>query len=196
MSISALSRYFKNLVRIEHFYLDSIGLFHWLDMATRVPAAVIVSSAATDEFIHGSEACWLSQFWCHAVIHGDKAFAQRNFREHLHDGNFAFRLVPPLLHSKNPLESKHGVIRRIFLKLQTAEPGTDIALLALRWATISNHQYCNDAMSSFELATGFTKPVDSNCVSDMPEDIIGAHQLLQATYKLALMLKTTSTPEP
>ena len=50
-------------------------------------------------------------------------------------------------------------------------------------------------MPYLELAKGFIKPVESNYVQEIPDEIVGAHNCLQAKRKLALMLKTKSTSE-
>ena len=50
-------------------------------------------------------------------------------------------------------------------------------------------------MSYLETAKGFIKPVGSNSVREIPDDIVDAHNRLQAKRKLELMLKTKSTSE-
>ena len=114
---------------IDHFYLDSVRLLHCMDVSTRFSAVFILSSASIDDGFFGFEACYLSHFWHPVSIHVDKAFAQGSFSEYLKDCDVPFLLMPPLRHSKNPLESKNCVIWSIFLKLQTATPDTGPSLL-------------------------------------------------------------------
>lgn len=138
----------------------------------------------------------MSQFWLPVSVQGDKAFAHGSFRKFLDESGVSFRLVPPRRHSKNPLESKHGIIRSIYLKLRVADPEGSSELHALRAVAVSNDLYGNDVMSSFELAKGFTKPVADGSVCTIPEDVVDAHNRLQAKRKLALILKSKATTEP
>lgn len=185
VSISSLSNNFNEVVCVDHFYLDGVQLLHCMDTATRCSAAFVVSSTALDDAVFGFENCWVNQFWLPESIHGDKAFAVGKFKQYMDERSISFRLVPPNLHSKNPLESKHGVIRSIFLKLRNAEPDVSPELHACRAVAISNDLYGNDVMSSYELAKGYTKPVSEGGVKSIPQEIVDAHEKLQAKRKLA-----------
>lgn len=97
--------------------------------------------------------------------------------------------MPPQRHSRNPLESKHGVIRNIFVKLRTAEPDESEELQAYRAVSISNDLYGNYMMSSFELSKGYTKPLVTESTASVPSNIVEAHEKLKSKRKLALLLR-------
>lgn len=50
-------------------------------------------------------------------------------------------------------------------------------------------------MSTFEFAKGFTKPKFNNSDKELPTEIIGAQNKLQALCKLILILKSKETKE-
>lgn len=73
--------------------------------------------------------------------------------------------IPPRRHMKNVLESKHRVIRDIYLRLRAdcTEYTKDKNMLLVDKAfRISNDLYGNDMMSSHELAKGYTRPILSD----------------------------------
>ncbi len=61
---------------------------------------------------------------------------------------------------------------------------------------ISNDLYGNDVMSANELAKGYARPIRSgDSPTDIPKDIIDAHDALQARRKLTLVLRSKSVHE-
>jgi len=171
VSISTMSKEFNDTVCVDHFYLESVRLMHCMDIVTRFSAAFVVTSSSMDDAVFAYESCWLSQFWQPSAILGDKAFAHGSFKSYLESCEIRFKCVPPRRHSKNPLERKHGIIRSIFLKLQTASTDTQPELLALRAVEISKDLYGNDVMSSSEMAKGYTKPVLPGHVAEVPDEV-------------------------
>lgn len=103
-----------------------------MDLATTLSAAQIVQSTSFDQAFLTIESACISQFWLPQEVQADYAFSGAGFEKYLvrHDVNF--RHVPPQQHSLNPLESKHGTIRSIFLKLHAGEPDVDVELYAFR----------------------------------------------------------------
>ena len=81
------------------------------------------------------------------------------------------------------------------MKLVDANEDANKEVIALRAISISNDLHGNDIMSSFEQAKGFTKPLNGNSISSIPEEITDAQQKLAAKRKLALILKSKSTVE-
>lgn len=60
----------------------------------------------------------------------------------------------------NPIESKHGVIRSVFVRLkEAAGKGANMPKLAYQAVSINNDLHGNDILSFYELAKGFTKPI-------------------------------------
>lgn len=96
------------------------------------------------------------------------------------------------------IESRHPIILSFFLRIKNADGDNfDEQSSAIRAINISNDLYGNDTLSAFELARGFTKPVSTpTLVQALPNDIVTAHDSLQARRKLALMLRSKSMSEP
>ena len=122
----------------------------------------------------------------------DKGFQVGCFKTHMERIGIAIGPVPPGIHSKNNIESKERVIRSIYLKLKdAAEPEHDAIKASYKAVSISNELYGNDTMSVFELANGFTKPLDfAKSHTEIPEGIRSAHDKLQAKRKMSLILKS------
>lgn len=138
VSISSLSRNFNDVVCLDHFYLESLCILNCMDMATRYYSASVLLSTLLENVIGDFESSWLSQFWLPNDIQADSAFAGKIFKNYLESRGIKLRLVHPRRHSRNPLESKHGIIRSVFLKLCAAEPNTRLDLHAIRSVSISN----------------------------------------------------------
>lgn len=131
-------------------------------------------------------------------MHGDNAFNNNEFAEYIKQSHIKFRPVPPRRHSKNPLESKHNIIRSIFLRLNaSSDPQIPPELMAYRAIRISNDLYGSDVLSSFELAKGFTKPLDEkDGLNVISNDLIDAHDTIKAKRKLNLILRSNALTEP
>lgn len=82
-------------------------------------------------------------------VQGDKAIYRCDFEAFLDDREMKFNPVPPRWHSRNPIESRHGIIRSIYLKPQTKSLEGSTELHAIRAVNISNDLYGSDVMSSF-----------------------------------------------
>ena len=195
VSISSLSKSLNEVVCVDHFYLENFRLFHAMDLTTRFSAAYVVSTASMDDSVMAFEACWLSQFWIPESVRADKSFLCGSFESFCDSRDIKISPVPPHRHSKNAIESKHGIIRSVFLKMKHAPPDVSHELLAMRAVSVSNDLYGNDLMSSFELAKGFTKPVIHRSITEIPDDVVNAQIKLQAKRKLALILKSKATFE-
>lgn len=176
-----------------HFYLDSVRIFHCMDMLTRFSAAFVVKLAYLDEEVFGFEVCWIYQFWHPTSINGDSAFESGSFSVYMKNRKINFRLVPKRRHRKKPLEIKHGVIQGIFLRLKNASPDENARTISLRAVSISNDLYGSYVTSSFELSKDFTKPIDTNYVFEIPADVVDDNQKLQAKRKLSFILKSKPT---
>lgn len=94
-------------------------------------------------------------------MYDDTAFDSDEFKEHLVRHGTEFRPIPSRRHSKNVLESKHGVIRNVFLGI-LQENDDNAQLSALQAVSISKDLYGSHILSSFELVKGFNKPVVNN----------------------------------
>lgn len=106
----------------------------------------LVPSTSINHAILGFKSAWLSQFLISDAVQADSAFAGSNLKSFFDARNVSFPPAPPQRHSWNPLESKHSVIRTIFLNLRAGEPHESAEMHALCAASISNNLYGNDVM--------------------------------------------------
>ena len=111
--------------------------------------------------------------------------------------SISFRPVPPGRHRRNAIESKHSVIRSIYLRLKdAAEDRHNARYASYKAVSISNDLYGNDTLRAFEMEKGDTKPVMSKtALSAVPDDVIGAHEKLRARPKLALIQTSKAVKE-
>lgn len=197
VSISSLSKSFNEVLCVDHFNLDDVLMAHFMDLISRYSAAYIVSSTNLYDAVLGFEAAWVGQFWYPDSIQADKAFQVGDFKQYADKLDIQIRPVPPGRHSKNPIESKHNIIRSIYLRLkEAAGEDFDPKIAAHKSVSISNDLYGNDIMSAFELAKGFTNPVASTphaCI--VPDDVREARDKMQARRKLALILRSKAVQE-
>lgn len=101
--------------------------------------------------------------------------------------------MPLRRQSKNPLDSKHGVIRSIIYLQQSAHSFIDSRILAIHAVGISNSLYWSDLASSFELAKGYTKPLLPNIIhAPLPEEIAKARDKSIAKDTLTKILRSNT----
>ena len=115
--------------RAEGLYVIIITWVQWSSMCgpfllSLFSAAFIAMTASRDDAVLGFEAFRMYQFWLPISVQGEKEFSQGAFRKFVDEHSIYFRLMLSKSHSKNPLESKHGSISSIFLKLQANSPDT------------------------------------------------------------------------
>ena len=192
-----MNRSLNDVVMVDHFYLDQLRVFHAMDSYSRFSADYVVPDASLESAVVAFESVWIGQFWPPDAVQGDQAFTGETFQQYLKSHGISFRPVPSRRHHKNTLEPKHGIIRSIYLRLQSASPTSNSAILALRAVSISNDLYGSDTLSAFELAKGFTKPVAADSeLTPVPADLIYARDQLIAKRKLTLILRSHITADP
>lgn len=118
--INGIYSLFNYVVCVDHLYLEDIRLLNFMDSRSRYSAALTVPSASLSDSIIASEYIWVSQFWPPSFVQEDLAFRQDEFDTYLSQYGTIFRHFPTLVHQNNMLESKHGMIRNIFLRLKFA----------------------------------------------------------------------------
>lgn len=195
VSISSLSQGLNNVVCTDHFYLGSICLFHAMDHTSRYSAACVVSDASNEHAVASFQSCWVNQFWMLNSMRADKAFCFGKFEKFCQDQDIKEDPRPAKRHSKNVIESKHGLIRSVFLNPVSASPHAPKEQLALQALSISNDLNHLNIMSAFELVKGFTRPVDVNRVHAVPDEIINAELKLSERRKMSLILISKATFE-
>lgn len=87
------------------------------------------------------------------------------------------------------IDSKHNIIRSVFLRLKEAAGADfDPKLAAYKVVSISNDLYGNDILSVFDLAKGFSIPISVKPIDTVvPDDVLNVRDLLHARRKLALI---------
>ncbi len=196
VSISSLSKEINEIVCVDHFYLDKICLLHLMDLTTRFSVAQIVKSTALQEAVNAFEATWIAHFGYPCVMKGDEAFEKGVFREHLNELGIKFELVPKGRHYKNPIESKHSIIRSVFIRLMnTTNKRFTPEYCAIKAVSISNDLYGNNIMSAFEMSKGYTKSIEGNSLIEISPEIEKAYVDIQARRKLANIMKSKSVKE-
>lgn len=109
------------------------------------------------------------------------------------------RPLPSHRHNKNVIESKHRVIRDVFLRLKSAcgnDATVSVSTLVKQAIRITNDLYDNDGASAHELAKGYTRPVQNSFVpSSLPKEILEAHENLKAKKKPTLILRSKATSD-
>ena len=81
MLISSMSKDFNDIMRIDHFFLDSVRLLHFMDLATLFIYCVVASSASSDDRVFVFEACWISQFWHPESVQGNFCLRPKELQE-------------------------------------------------------------------------------------------------------------------
>lgn len=194
VSISSLSNELNEVVCVDHFYLDELCLIHFMDMSTRFSTACIVENKSMPVAIRSFEESWVTHFWYPAKIRGDKALREGDFKIFMNNRDIEFNLVPKGRHSRNAIESKHAAIRNIFIRLQN-DGSLDKETTAIKAVAISNDLYGSSVLSSFELAKGYSKPLNGN-LKQVSDEVVKAYQDIQARRKLSRILKSKSNEEP
>ena len=196
VSLSSMSRQFNAIVCIDHLFLDGHDVLHMMDSRTRYSTGLIVPSTSMREAIIGYESKWLFEFWPSDAVQIDQAFNNSEFKIYLSLYDINYRPVPPRRHSKNVLESKHRILRDIFLRLQSAFPMEDTRMIVSKIFRVSNDLYGNNVASSHELSKGYTRPIIHDFPRNIPPEILKAQEALSAKLKLNLILSSKSTAEP
>lgn len=200
VSLSAMTRSFNDLVCVDHLFLDQYCVMHAMDAASRYSVGAVVEDTSMWRAILLFDAHWVTPFWTPQVVAFDRGFNNSVFVEYLQAQDIGTRPLPPRRHSKNVLESKHRIIRDVFLRLQEAAKNdkhkwTD-KLLVQQAIRISNDLYGSDILSAQELAKGYARPVQAGSVPKLlSQDLIDAYQKLLAKRKLTLILRSKTFEE-
>ena len=180
VSLRSMTRSFNQVVCIDHFFPDNLNVLHFMDATTRYSSGLLVPSLSMKDTVVVFMSTWLSDFWPPVNVQGDLAFDNDEFKDYLLLYDIQFRPVPPRRHSKNVLESKHRILRDIYLRLKSERPDDDRRLFVAKMFRISNDLYGNNLASSHELAKGYTRPVSHDSPNVIPSEIIKAQKELSA----------------
>lgn len=145
VSHSRMSRDLNDVVCLDHLHLEDLTVFHIMDSATTYSTGSVVSNKTPATAIKELESAW---FWSPHTIVGHTAFDCDEFKTHLAEHNVKLRRVSRQRHNKNAIESKHNIIRNVFLRLQSACPDKDKGLLGIQAIRASNALYRNNVASA------------------------------------------------
>ena len=118
VSLSTLNRFLNDVVCVVHLFLGESAVFHVMDTATQFSVRQVVSNTSMPLSICAVRAGWMLQFWAPRFVVFDRAFNNKQFRDYLNVHTISARKIPPRRHNKNALESKHRILRDIFLRLK------------------------------------------------------------------------------
>lgn len=194
VSLSSLHRSFTEVVCVDHLFLDDLCIFHIMDSRTRYSAGLVCPDTTLKNSVFASTTTWLSPFWSPSSVRGDQAFNHTEFTNFISSIGATFGPIPPRRHQKNVIESKHGIIRSIFIRLKADKPDMDASTLVQQSFLISNNLYGSDIMSAYEMAHGFPRPLNG-IVHEIDDEIIDAQNTLEAKRKLTTILRTKSTQD-
>eukprot|EP00737_Agarophyton_chilense_P004172 gb/GEZJ01005123.1/.p1 GENE.gb/GEZJ01005123.1/~~gb/GEZJ01005123.1/.p1 ORF type:complete len:113 (+),score=6.87 gb/GEZJ01005123.1/:1115-1453(+) len=103
-----------------------------MDLEIRLLAAAVVPSTKVNDALTVFVASWLLQFWHPDVIRRDTAFMLGSFKDYCDSVSIPLQQAVPQRHAKNAIESKHNIIRSIFLRLKTAVETTFNRVCSIR----------------------------------------------------------------
>lgn len=106
--------------------------------------------------IYAFESYWVSQFWTPGSVHADDAFNRRAFLDYLAEHDMDMWAVPPRRKNKNAIDSKHRIIRPVYVRLKHSiqlddQPMRDASRqspLNLRHFSLADISISNDLYSS------------------------------------------------
>lgn len=200
VSLSPMSRSFNEVVCVDHMFLDQHCVMHIMDTASRYSVGAVVQDTSMREAILVFDAHWLTPFWTPLTVAYDRAFKNSIFAEYLRQQDIEARPLPPRRHNKNVLESKHKIIRDVFIRLKeesTVERKEwETSLITQQAIRISNDLYGSDVLSAQELAKGYARPIQNEVIpKQLPQELVDAHQTLLAKRKLTLILRSKTFAE-
>lgn len=199
VTLSSISPDFNEVVCIDHFIpsnIDVLSIMNGMDSRTRYSAGLTVPSTSRNDAVYGFELQRISEFWPSFEVQGYKAFENAAFTENLHQYDVRFRPIPPRRHSKNVLESKHRILRDIYIRLKSENSTVNPRLLVAKMFRDPNEPYGNILDSAHELAKVYKRPVNNDFPSFLPHAIRKAQDELSAKRKLNLILSSISIIEP
>lgn len=129
-----------------------------MNAGSRYSVAAIWPDTTMQTSLCALDTAWFGTFWPPGAIQGDQAFNNYTFRNYLRQDNVDLRPSPSHRHSMKFLESKHGDIRKIHLRLRAFELPPTPEIADMQAVLISNDLYGSHKASAFKLAHGFTRP--------------------------------------
>lgn len=139
MSLSLLNRSFNTVVYVDYFFLDGQPVIHVMDSSSRYSSGALVADTSKINSIRINDEHCIIPFWSPETNIYDQAFNMDAFRAFMCPRDIAGRQIAPRRHEKNMLESKHRVLRDIYLRLKENSceyTPSDESLLIQQWFRI------------------------------------------------------------
>lgn len=159
--------------------------------ATRYSAGILFPDLTLTSAVHSIKTVCRSLFWVPRTLQSDGSFIHDKFVAFLTAHVISFRHVPPRRHSKNVLESKHGVILFIFLRLIDHNLQLSASLAVQQALRISNDLYGSHLLCAYDLAKRFTRPHARTSLV-LPPYVFESQETLIAKHKMAKILCSKS----
>lgn len=124
-----------------------------MDTKLRYSVGGIVESTSMVEAIEVFESTWLSGFWSPEFVAFDQASDSELFCHFLKKYDIDKRALPARRQNENGIDSKHRVIRDVYLLLNSSsasDPTMTESILVKQAIRISNAVYGNDVTSAHE----------------------------------------------
>ena len=167
-----------------------------MDATTRYSVGAVVPDKSVESTIEVLDTHWISQFCTPTVIQFNVVFANDIFCQYLDANGISPRPIPASRHNKNVLESKHKILRDIYLRCKDDDSNVNEKQIAQQSIRMSNELYGSEVCSAFELAKGFTRPIQPGSeLKFVPDGVINARDTLIAKRKLNLTLISISTSD-
>ena len=140
---------------MDHFHVGNLRICHVLDAKTRYSAGTVIADTGMNSTIGAVDSHSISPFGPPNLSNLPKAFANKGFTEFLSLHGIKARLAPARRHIKNDIESKHKVIRDVFLRTKSNNADFFEIVAAQQAIRLSNDLCGNDTCSAHELAKCF-----------------------------------------
>lgn len=126
LSLSCMSRQFRQVVCDGHFFLDEAIVFHAMDSIARYSVGSFVPDNTRNNAILHFDILWISHFWPLGKVLFDPAFDKPTFKTYLDTFSIEFGPLPPRHRTQNAIEAKHRILRDIYLRLKNDNPEPSI----------------------------------------------------------------------
>ncbi len=118
-SLSTVNRSFNEFACIDYFHLGNMRICLIMDAATCYSVGAAETDIGMESSINVFYSHWISHFWAPNSIQFDQAFDDDIFRNFFNLYGIEFRPITVRRHNKNVTESKHKIIRDIFIRLES-----------------------------------------------------------------------------
>lgn len=135
------------------------------------------------------ETTWLIPFWAPIAFQADPAFKHNAFQVMIPSHDIEFCPVPPRQHPNNVLESKHGIICSVFLRIRKHDKNLPLEIATQRALRFSNGLYGSDILLAFEMTHEFSRPI-ADTITPVDPELVEAQNTLAAKRKLTRTLRS------